>query len=608
MVSAILTTIQAAAVLFPSFLPTWQERPFEYDDFDLGPRPVEMQADEIEWQMREGFKYADEPALHCQFVRELGRTEHPRAAELLLARLQVEEDPEVRATILRQLANLPTDAKTAMPIIAGFLNDENTSIRCAAIRLYATYQAAATAPLLAVLEDYDDNRTTRSVLTALLANGKTPAYASLQDIRDRREPGISAAAWRLSCRTDDAANSLPAFRDAAQNGPVVTRFGIAQEMGALPPEVRLELAASLRTDRDPAVRSRVAETLATDDADQGRRILAGLAGDRDYAVRAAALEALKNYVGDESTKIMASAIADPSRLVREKAAAGGAVLFRGLPGIADLIIPHCRSASAAVRYSAYRALGEMKSHEHSSAISSAVRRETVAANLIAGLDALLKMKAVEAAELFVVNAGHEDAAVRAAAVRALGILPAEAVHKLLVKSLEDPDMEVRYQAIVAMGRTSDPKAVGPILKVLKSLGPEAEFGTRHRAAACWAAARLPSVPDALLQRLRDHGTKRIVPTEMGNVSEGDLVLCSVAFALADIARDQAAAVPYAEAVISHLQGRPQPGMPVSSDFTASPATREMARQAAAWLQGETFEPAPRPTREVPLTYRRIKDR
>jgi selenophosphate synthetase-related protein len=95
---------------------------------------------------------------------------------------------------------------------------------------------------------------------------------------------------------------------------------------------------------------------------------------------------------------------------------------------------------------------------------------------------------------------------------------------------------------------------------------------------------------------------------MGKVFESDLVLCSVVFALADIARDQADAVTHARAVISHLQGKPQPGRPVSSDFTASPSAREMARQAEAWLEGAPIEPAARPTREVPLTYRQLRRR
>ena len=606
----LLSGLTALMVTFPLFLPTWEQRPIQPSDLDFGPRPVKMPTENIEWQAREGFKWADEAALRCRFIRELGKTAHPKATQLLLRQLNKEkEDPEVQATILRQLQNLPLNDLPAADwqIVNAYLLDRHRAVRREAVRLYALYDKCQPADLLKTLDKYEDSVTTRAVLTSVLQLDvdEPVSFKTLEKWRQSPEIDISTLAWTISCRAKDVEAHETPLETAGKNAELPVRFALAQEVDQLPEPLSSKMTALLSKDPDPACRARVANSIKNLQGPQYLQPLIRLAKDPDYSVRIAALASLATRPREETATEVAAAILDKSRLVRLQAESSAVTIFQQYEPIADMVAAHLAAAKSVVRYHAYRTLGRMKAYEFRRVVTDALRQETRPDNLAAGLYAVYKLKATGAASLILEHGDHADAKVRAAAVKAAGILKPDQAHDFVVGRLKDEDPDVRYEAIVALGRNRDPQSPPELLMVLQSTSIDSIFGETHRAAACWAAAQLANVPETLLARLQKQATTMVIKTPMGPIYEGKLVLGSVALALGEIAQRQSNAKPFANTVLTRLGSTPGEDGLFETDFVADPTTREMARQAKALMEGRELNRVPRPTKKVPLSYKKI---
>lgn len=604
-----LSGLKALMVTFPLFLPIWEQRPIKPADLDFGPRPVQMPTDEIEWQAREGFKWADESALRCRFIRELGKTAHPRATQLLLQQLVKEkEDPEVQATILRQLQNLPLDDVSASDwkIVKDYLRNPHRAVRREAVRLYALYKNSSPEDLLQTLDKYDDSITARAVLISVMQLDKTVGFQALEKWRQSPKIDIVTLAWSISCRTTNVGAHETTVETAGKNAKLPVRFALAKELDQLPEPLSSKMAVLLSQDPDPACRAQVARSIENVHGTEYLQSLLELAKDPDYSVRIEALASLATRPCEKSAAEVAAAILDKSRLVRLQAESSAATIFKKYEAIADMIAAHLPAERTEVRYHAYRTLGHMQAYEFRRVVTDALRQETRPENLAAGLYAVYKLKATDALPLILKHGNHTDAKVRAAAVKAAGILEPEQAHDFVVGHLKDKNADVRYEAIIALGRTRDPQSPPQLLMVLKSTSIDSIFDKTHRAAACWSAAQLASVPETLLARLKTQATTMVITTPMGPMYEGKLVLSSVALAVGEIARRQPNAKPFANTVLTRLGSAPQEDGLFDADFVADPTTREMARQAQALMEGNGRElnRVPRPTRKVPLSYKK----
>ncbi|MFO7820640.1 MAG: HEAT repeat domain-containing protein [Lentisphaeria bacterium] len=605
---ALISGFKTALAVFPLFIPVWQERPLQSDDLALGPRPVKMADNIVEWQARQGLKWADEPALRCRLVRELGKTQNAYAAKLLIDHLP-NDTPAVQATIMRQLINLPLDrlSTAEQKKIESRILDSHTAVRQAAITLYPYLPEADSPPLLQVLQLSEDTKTVRATLRSLSALKTETQFEALARWRQHPDPTVAEYAWKLSCRAPDTKQYLQELKEATKHPEPHVRFVIAEALSHLPEKADREIAELLAVDPSEACRARTAASLAAVRKEFCLPLLVQLSNDKDYSVRLEALKGLQYFPLPKSATAVVDAFQDPSRLVSKQAELSTIALYNKFPDIARRIIPYFGAKRDRTRFHVFNAIGEMKAIEHRDALVAALEKEKKPKHLVAGLRAVYNLQAVDADSLIRRHSRHSKAIVRAAAARAAGILTADYAHEFLMPRLKDQNSDVRYQAIIASGRVRDAGATSAFLNILRDSDPQLGSNARLRAAACWAAAQLPEVPENLLKRMKKQATEKVIKTPDGPIYDSSTVLVSCAFALGDITRHQANAEPYAKAVFRHLRAKQDEEALFDSDFKPSPVVKECVRQAEAFSEGRRqVQPARRPSRTVRLSYKKAQ--
>ncbi|MCW8132093.1 MAG: HEAT repeat domain-containing protein [Planctomycetota bacterium] len=99
-----------------------------------------------------------------------------------------------------------------------------------------------------------------------------------------------------------------------------------------------------------------------------------------------------------------------------------------------------------------------------------------------------------------------DSEVRLAAAGTLSNLADAAAVDALCKGLEDKDEQVRGQCVSGLAKVKDPRAVQPLLNLLKN---EDKPGIRLRAAAALGAIKEPASLDALMKALDEEKDQRV---------------------------------------------------------------------------------------------------
>lgn len=127
----------------------------------------------------------------------------------------------------------------------------------------------------------------------------------------------------------------------------------------------------------------------------------------------------------------------------------------------------------------------------------------VQADALAGLAALGDPAAGELARTWLL---HYNSGLRAAAIDALGILKAQDCVEPLIAMLTDPNGSVRCSAARALGEIGDPRAVAPLLELLKY-----EYAPAIRTEVVTALGQFdnPQVTDTLLAMLPEDETWQV---------------------------------------------------------------------------------------------------
>jgi HEAT repeat protein len=166
----------------------------------------------------------------------------------------------------------------------------------------------------------------------------------------------------------------------------------------------------------------------------------------------------------------------------------------------DALSGALKDASADVRMSAVRALGQLEDPRSVAALTAALRGDqdaTVRKTAAWALGQIEDRAATPA--LVAAMQGDRDVEVRRTATWALGQLEDPAAVDALVRALRDGDAEVRQTAVWALGQIEDHRAVPGLSAVLR----EGDAGARRQAA--WALGQIEAkeAAPALAAALRD---------------------------------------------------------------------------------------------------------
>lgn len=589
-------------LLFPLWLPVWQERPLTEADLRPGPYANSAAADAIA-KAGEGFAFAG-PEIRARLAVCLRRTRDPQAVKLLVDRLPLEKNRGVRATILEQLA-LADPALVPPAALQPWLRDSDPDTAAAAVRAYGRLADANLQTVRQIAADTAAPDAVRlAAWEALAARPGAVSPAFLGPQLTETDPRRLALILRGALRPD-LAPAARARLDAAvaESAPQEVRLALAENLATAAPDTAAALSRKLSRDPLAGIRAATAASLGElPAAAETTATLLSLLQDPDALVR---LNAVRSLAATKPAQVdvparIAALFADSSLQVRLQAEDTLLALqsVAAVPAAAAGI----ESPNPQVRFHSLNTLAKLKAKDRAAAVTARLPRETEPELLAAAMEAAgVLSTAADCGAAVIAQAAHASPLVRAAAAGALGRLREPNAVETLQTLSADAAPEVRLAAIVAMGRFPDARFAPTLLDILKRVSGNNPSSPDERMAACWAAGRIRPVDKGLLDRVVTQSTTPVIPTPIGPMFEGDALLANAAFALALAARDDARIRPQAERTLTLMSTTPD-AAPNPRVLQPSAEIREAARQARAMLEGGALSQELRPTDSVVFPY------
>lgn len=595
--------------LFPLLLPIWQERPLTRADLMPSPYPNDTLVEDVRLQ-EQAFLVADIEQ-RCSIARDLRNCGRRDAYDLLLKLLVIETEPVATATFLECLATLPFQPAPPLPDCGPWLRHADGNVRYWAVQFYPNLPAWDAAELVTKSLSDPLPRVRTGAADALSRHHAAVDRASYLDLIRAADAEVRAAAIRGLCRKPLTATAEEQLTRTMADTAVVVRHSLADSADLMPPPLRAALIDRLANDAHASVRGAVAASTGRDPAGNLPPMLLQLSADRDPDVRRRAAASIAAFPGPPGRERLVAMLGDERFLVRSQAENALVIVHEQVPVI-EAAATRLEDDFAPARFHVYRILGRLGAGNHARALAARLPHETDAEIIAALVHALYRLDAAFAATAVAALHDHASPLVREEVGRALGGFETASTYRALKRLAFDAEENVRHAAIIGMGRIADGSAFSRSIRHVLEAVNLAEMTPRNRAAGAWAAGRLRPVDNALMDRLVIQATVPVVPGIMGPEFEGDQVLVSVSFALAECARNAASVRARAESVQkfhSHVPKRqaPSPGaaptMPPAATLTPSLELREYTRQARAHMNGTAIEQRERPIRRFDFSYR-----
>jgi HEAT repeat protein len=390
-----------------------------------------------------------------------------------------------------------------------------------------------------------------------------------------------------------------ALEKLAQDKEASVRFALASALAKS--DDGLELLKSLAKDANPSVRA----AIATAKPAPGREsVLIELTGDPDASVRRTACESLALFKSEASEKALLAGLQDKDQFVRAAAEKSfGALKPEG--GSLALAENLLSSGKAFERASAISALGLAGAKGSARGILEVLKSGPDADTAKRCVDALKLLDFKEAASAIAANANSKNDAVKISVAEALGALKGADGFDALIMLAKDKNPEVGRAALRSMGRIADMKFASSIC----ALAADVKTEPARRAAACWAASKLPKLDAKCVAALNRLAVEPCIPEPMTNMKlyDSDDVRISALIALSEAAKrgDEKAKTAYASAMES-FKGpfAKMPGKDGGQLLTN--LLEDYVRQLELLRFGQTPAPQEIPSQEPELAVRKLK--
>lgn len=254
---------------------------------------------------------------------------------------------------------------------------------------------------------------------------------------------------------------------ARQDHPDIKKAAIKGILASAQPSMLNALTSALR-DRDPHIRRMVTLGLGKFKDPRVVPMLTDLLNDLDEAVVAAATETLGAKGDPQATVALGQALAggqDTARLAGLALMAIGMPAFEPLCRMIPILSPPARGRLIPI-------LIEMNPQGALEPLSTILFTADVDFLIKTAIPGILQLKNSAAIPILIDFVSDERHACRPFALRALQASYEPAVKSLLVRLLEDRDVEIRRASAEALAANYDPTLIEPLLKGLNDSDPE----------------------------------------------------------------------------------------------------------------------------------------
>jgi|GEM_PF-2967952 len=518
--------------LYPDVRALWQEGPFPERTFIFWLPHKVATSEDLESQ-RLHFSLADNPFMRSRIVWELGECKNRQALSVLEEQLARETDLKVVRDILNTFHRF--GAEVEIPNLQTFLQQSDWYLRRAAVRV------GASAGLL--------------------------DCAALQAFTTDPQPHVAIAAWKAL--VDCEPPKLAAVWQQPLTGNDAQLIGIALQGLARSPD-RAELndtVTHLATAQSPAVRGQVAK-FAIQPGEFGEQLLRTLSQDANSAIRALAADAGGRLSSDAALEVvLALLVHDPERDVR--LAASKSLGFFNVPvardalmnltgdpesarvrrAAADALMKHSRDAVDTLcgafidddnehrRFHCFRILRAIQSAQYGSQLAARLPEES-GETLAALIDTVRLADYRKAKDALLAHTETDDAATQIALLKAISALQfTEGLSWARDHAVSmDNATDVRVTALHTLGALRDPDCAATIMAIFKQCNLDDTTSGATRAAAAWAASRLPETSNALRTRMLNHVRRPVLKSPEGPMFDMAIARVACTFALIDLAK------------------------------------------------------------------------
>ncbi|MGC3996194.1 MAG: HEAT repeat domain-containing protein [Anaeromyxobacter sp.] len=420
-------------------------------------------------------------------------------------------DDEIRYRAAGELD--PADA-AERELLGVLLGDSSWRVRSAAVeRLAGAADAAAVLPVLLARLSGGENVGARDAAAAALVRRGAEVVAPLIERLDGSDPDLRQAAASVLGPLGDRRAVAPLAARLADPDPNV-RFAAAEALGRIGgPEAVATLLAALDSD-EGTLRLAALEALGVQRVSPPVRRVEALLGDR--ALRRPAYRSLGASDEPGAAALLARGLLEPSRGAREAALAGvgqqrsrrtSAELEPLAEAVRAAVQPEAAAACAAalgseepfVAVGALAVLGWTGAVAEVGALLAAAEEDRLRPYVEEVLEALPRGPALQEAVAAALEQQGPFGRITALAVLAGQGSPAAL--ESLAREASDPDGYLQAEAIAALGRLRDPRAVAPLAGLLGDDAPAVS------GIAATALVRLgqesPRAREAALAALRD---------------------------------------------------------------------------------------------------------
>ena len=601
-----LTTVRTCA-LIPLLVPIWLERPLRDEDVVVAvPSVVDEHA--VRFQA-EGVPQVLEP-FRTELLQDLAATGHRAAVPALLTAATEGATDILQLNALSQLSALPVTPRELQPIVRQHLARPQADFRYWACRLAA--RAELTEPDLAnltVLAVQDPEPRVRLAARTVLPQhaGAYPGHAAPWPWHPDDDLALRVAGWpTIAAARNAPTRAAEAHDQLRQNPSAAIRHAIWTAWVEHQPDVARTWWPDAAKDAHAAVRAAVAEhasVVGLDDPDHLAWLITAAQADRDAHVRMTAYEALAPAPPDKVWAAVKNGLADPVPFVRRAAEDATVAVGAHVPAAPAALMAHAAAAQPAspTRVHSLQALARLSADgivtsgaipELAPALLDIGATEKDAAVLVAALR-LLKVWALPAGQSIAQqHARHEDPHVRTAAARLFGRVGDDTVYDTVALMIKDDSAEVRQAAIEAAGHSGDARFNHALLNILQTTAHDL---AADRATAIWAAARLETINDDVIERIQHLASRPIASIAGEPIFDHDRVLASAILASAHMARRHSEWTGQFEQLRDlyerHIERAKQvtpgpPPRPLTSLLENAYLLQDLPRQTTAWVQDD----------------------
>ena len=421
--------------------------------------------------------HSDEPHLMAHAARSMGvRGEARDVPPLLHALEHAEGSTHLRASIYGALGQIG-DPRGTPALIAALETESREELRAdAAIALGQIGDARALPALLTALET--DERTVRlRAADALGAFDTSESVAALAQItRESGDEALRRAAFRALGQTGAAEAASPLLEALHANVDPRNLAVVVDAVGKLAPlQAKTPLTRLLDETESPHLRAKITAALGAIDDGDVTPTLVMLLEDESHGVRMTALKQLHEDKAEAAAEPIAAlyrSLASTRPIQDEPALPADPFAY-----LADLELMDA-ALRALIDLAPEASLAELldgampRSFPRNSAIALKLSRSAYELRRLAVFGLGYTESKTASAYLTTDILGSDDPRLRAAAVRALGVLGKPGVVQEALAALQDPDGEVRSNAAVVLGRHGGQDVVPALIGALDDANTE----------------------------------------------------------------------------------------------------------------------------------------